>query len=139
MSSKKLILVGLVLSLWIVPVGAEQRLSEDFVGLLYECEVLPSQADPVWDVAMADPNLESVYANSNGSVLEIDVLATGGASWNLPGQWGAEYLASGTHIFIEPVQLLYIGMDAECQPEPGCDTPVTGHFFLVSTYVPSLL
>lgn len=104
MSKGNLILVGLAVCLLAIPSGAEVRLSEDFEGLLYECEVLPSLADPVWDVPMLNPSDESVYASSDGDLLEINVLAAGLVAWDMPGDYGAIYFANGTHNydFAEP-------------------------------------
>ncbi len=71
---------------------AEGRNSSDFVGIHYECGTVPSQAAPVWDINIADPEAtEAAYSSSNGSLLDIDVFASGSIGWSLPGAYGAEY------------------------------------------------
>jgi hypothetical protein len=76
----------------------EGRNSSDFEGVLFECSTVPSQADPVWDILMPDPeSAESAYSSSDGSLLDINVLASGSIGWALPGEYGAEYFANGTH------------------------------------------
>ncbi|OHB44328.1 MAG: hypothetical protein A2Y13_12755 [Planctomycetes bacterium GWC2_45_44] len=91
MSKKSLILAISVLCLCTVPGRAEPRASENFVGLRYDCNELPSLANPVWDVPMIDPNYESVYANAVGGKLEVNVLASGSVSWSMPGEYGADW------------------------------------------------
>ncbi|OHB55054.1 MAG: hypothetical protein A2Y12_10425 [Planctomycetes bacterium GWF2_42_9] len=91
MGKKSLISVVLLLCLCAVPGIAEQRASESFVGVHYDCNTVPSQAVPVWDVVMLDPNLESTYASASGGKLEINVLAGGTVGWALPGDYGADF------------------------------------------------
>ena len=98
MSKKSLILAISVLCLCTVPGRAEPRASENFVGLRYDCNELPSQANPVWDVIMLDPNLESVYASAAGGKLGVDVLASGkSVGWAMPGEYGANYYKNSTY------------------------------------------
>ena len=87
MSHKLLILC--ILCLTITGSYATVRNTEDLDDIVYDCNVIPSSANPVWDLAAASPDESTIVTASNG-VLNINDLysLTSYAGYWLPGQWG---------------------------------------------------